>query len=98
MGCCCLAAIGSFFPRLALLLMWLFTDYVDRAFSGFLLPLLGLMFLPFTTIMFCLVYSPAAHGVVGADWMWVFLGLFLDFVSYGSGDRGRRRRSGASTA
>lgn len=97
MGCCLLAAVGSFFPRLALALMWIFTSYVDRAFTGILLPLLGLIFLPFTTIMFCLAYSPAAHGVVGANWIWVFLGLLLDFSAYGGGGYGQRQRSGTST-
>jgi hypothetical protein len=95
MGCCLLAAVGSFFPRVALLLMWLFTSYVDRAFSGFLLPLVGLIFLPFTTIMFCLVYSPAAHGVVGVNWIWVLLGLLLDLSSYASGRYGQTQRSTA---
>ncbi len=97
MGCCLLAAVGSFFPRIALLLMWIFTSYVDRAFSSFIWPLLGLIFLPFTTIMFCLVYSPVAHGVVGAGWIWVVLGLVLDIMSYGSGGYGQRQRSSAST-
>jgi len=97
MGCCLLAAVGSFFPRIALLLMWIFTNYVDRAFTGILLPLLGLLFLPFTTIMFCLVYSPAAGGVVGSNWMWVLLGLFLDFSSYASGSYGQRQLSSGST-
>ena len=98
MGCCLLALVGSFFPRVALALMWIFTNYVDRAFSGFLLPLVGLIFLPFTTIMFCLVYSPAAHGVIGANWIWVALGLLLDIMSYSSGRHGQRQRSGASAA
>jgi hypothetical protein len=95
MGCCLLAAVGSFFPRIALLLMWIFTNYVDRAFTGILLPLVGLIFLPFTTIMFCLVYSPALGGVHGANWIWVALGLLLDIMSYSSGGYGQRRRSTA---
>jgi hypothetical protein len=52
MGCCLLALISGFFPRIALLLMWIFTNYVDRAFSSLIRPLLGLIFLPFTTITF----------------------------------------------
>lgn len=98
MGCCLLAVIGSFFPRIALLLTWIFTNYVDRAFSSFVWPLLGLIFLPFTTIMFCLVYSPVAHGVVGANWIWVALGLFLDVMSYGSAGHGRSRRASGAAA
>jgi len=96
MGCCLLALIGGFFPRIALLLMWIFTNYVDRAFSSLIWPLLGLIFLPFTTIVFCLVFNPAAGGVVGANWIWVALGLLLDIMSYGSG--ARRRPSSVSTA
>jgi hypothetical protein len=97
MGCCLLAAVGSFFPRIALLLMWIFTNYVDRAFTGILLPLVGLIFLPFTTIMFCLVYSPALGGVHGANWIWVALGLLFDITSYSSGGYGQRQR-GTSAA
>jgi hypothetical protein len=93
MGCCLLALVGSFFPRLALLLMWIFTTYVDRAFSSFIWPLLGLIFLPFTTIFYCLAWSPATHSVHGAAWAWVVVGLLLDLMSYGSGARGRRGRS-----
>ena len=95
MGCCILAVVGSFSPRIALLLMWVFTDYVTRAFDSFIWPLVGIIFLPFTTIMFCLVYSPLAGGVVGANWIWVFLGLLLDIMSYSSGGYGQRSRSTA---
>jgi hypothetical protein len=95
MGCCIFAVAASFFPRIALLFMWIFTDYVTRAFDGLIWPLLGLIFLPFTTIMFCLVYSPVAGGVVGANWIWVFLGLLLDISSYASGRYGQRSRSSA---
>jgi hypothetical protein len=93
MGCCLLAMIGSFFPRIALALMWIFTTYVDRAFSSFIVPLLGLIFLPFTTIMYCLVWSTTTHGVHGAAWIWVILGLMIDISSYASGGYGQRTRT-----
>ena len=94
MGCCLLAMIGTFFPRIALALMWTFTNYVDRAFSSFIVPLLGLVFLPFTTIIYCLVWT--AGGVHGAAWIWVIIGLLLDIGSYGSGARGQQQRSAAA--
>lgn len=93
MGCCLLAIVGSFFPRIALVLMWIFTDYVSRAFTSFVWPLLGLIFLPFTTIMYCLVWDPAMHGVHGAAWIWVVIGFLLDIASYGSGARGQQKRA-----
>jgi hypothetical protein len=68
----------------------LFTNLVDRAFEGFLLPLLGLVFLPFATLFYVLAYRPVV-GVSGWGWFFVFLGLLFDLGSYGGGARSRRR-------
>jgi hypothetical protein len=57
--------------------MWIFTPLVDRAFSSFVGPLLGLAFLPFTTIIYVLLFP-----VVGFEWFWVGLGFVLDLSSY----------------
>jgi hypothetical protein len=61
-----------------------------RAFEGFLLPLLGLVFLPFTTLFYVLAYRPVV-GVSGWGWFFVFPGLLFDLGSYGGGARSRRR-------
>jgi CDP-diglyceride synthetase len=87
---CLLVLIAAISPRLALVLVWIFTNLVDRAFEGFLLPLLGLIFLPFTTLIYVLAYRPAV-GVSGWGWFFVFLGLLVDLGSYGGGAYSRRR-------
>ena len=47
----------ALFARLALLVVWLSTPLVQRAFhGGWLLPLLGLLFLPITTLTYVLAY------------------------------------------
>ncbi|HEY7762221.1 MAG TPA: hypothetical protein VIC52_04340 [Actinomycetota bacterium] len=88
MGCLIvlMALIG---PRVALLFTWIFTDLVDRAFEGILLPLLGLIFLPWTTFLYVLVYNPV-EGVSFLGWVIVVLGVLLDLGSYGAGARNRR--------
>src|SRR5262245_24098590 len=96
LGCGCLFALAAASaPRLVLLFTWLFTPLVSRAFhSAFLVPLLGIIFLPFTTLMYVLVWSPAV-GVTGWGWFWVILGLLLDIGSYSGsayGNRGRMPR------
>ena len=93
LGCGCLFALGaSAFPRLALLFTWLFTPLVTRAFHAtFLWPLLGIIFLPFTTLMFVLVYIPTI-GLTGSGWFWVVVGLLLDISSYGSSAYTNRKR------
>jgi CDP-diglyceride synthetase len=87
---CLFALLAAISPRLALVLVWIFTNLVDRAFTGFLLPLLGLIFLPFTTLLYVLAYQPLV-GVSGWGWVLVFVGLLFDLGSYGGGAFGRRR-------
>ncbi|HKE97631.1 MAG TPA: hypothetical protein VKG45_01660 [Actinomycetes bacterium] len=79
---CLFAVLAVLSPRLAVILLWLFTDLVDRAFTGFLLPLLGVAFLPFTTLMYVLAWRPVI-GVTGGGWLWVVLGAILDVGVHG---------------
>jgi hypothetical protein len=89
---CCLGCLGLLAPRLVLLFLWIFTAAVDRAFSSFVWPLLGIVFLPFTTLAYVLVYSMPLHGPTHAGWLVVLAGFVLDLLSYASGRRGRWRR------
>jgi hypothetical protein len=74
----CLLAFGlAVAPRAFLILAWLFSERWPVVWGGdFLLPLLGIVFVPYTTVMYMLVWSPT--GIQGWDWMWIALGLFLD--------------------
>ena len=86
---CLFALIAMLSPRLALLLLWLFTNYVDRAFAGFILPFLGLIFAPWTTLMYVLVdVAPGPIHVAG--WILVGLGVLLDLSSYAQSAARRR--------
>lgn len=96
MPCFCLfALVGSFAPRVGLLLAWLFTDVISRAFQGnWVLPLLGIVFLPFTTLMYVIVswsYDYSSFGVFG--WLFVFLGFLFDIGAYSSGAKGRQQQA-----
>src|SRR6266571_2786686 len=92
LGCGCLFAMGAaFFPRVALLFVWLFTPLVNRAFTMVIWPILGIIFLPFTTLMYVLVYNPVV-GVTGWGWFWIILGFLLDISSYSSSAYSNRNR------
>ena len=79
MGCLIFfsALIG---PRVALAFTWLFTGFVDRAYDGYLLPVLGFVFLPWTTLVYALAYD--GHGVSALGWLFVAFALFADIGSY----------------
>jgi len=93
MGCLLLILVGIS-PRLGVVALWLLTDWVERAFDGgWLLPVLGIVILPWTTALYVLGYvigdAAAPWGILG-----VFIGLFLDIaVHAGSATMGKRRYS-----
>ena len=79
LGCgCLLAMFMGMFPRAGTLLIWLARpQYFSAAFGGsWFWPLLGIIFLPFTTLMYVLLWSPG--GLVGFDWFWLVLAVVLD--------------------
>jgi hypothetical protein len=95
---CLFAVFAGLFPRLAVLFIWLARPVrFSVAFDGFLLwPVLGLIFLPFTTLMYVMVWSPDV-GLAGLDWFWLALAVALDLSSvggtgYANRDRLSRRR------
>jgi hypothetical protein len=55
----------------------------SSAFDTFIVPLIGFVFLPWTTLMFVAV-APFGN-VAGADWLWLALAFFGDLMSLGGG-------------
>ena len=75
---CLFVAMAAFFPRIALFLIWLARPaFVGAAFDTFVIPLLGFIFLPFTTLMYVILYTPGV-GVTGADFLWLGLAVLID--------------------
>ena len=78
---CFLAAGLAFAPRIFLILAWIFSTRWQVVWQGqWFLPLLGVIFLPYTTVMYMLVWSPT--GIQGWDWLWIIMGVWLDFAHY----------------
>ena len=87
--CCVLALLAFLGPRLVIFLMWLFTNYLSRAFDGFLLPLLGFLLLPWTTIAWAIAQNEFG-GTSGIGLLVIVIGLLADIGVLGGGARGRR--------
>lgn len=92
MGCCLLVLLALTGPRVVLFLLWLFTTYVTRAFpGGFLVPLLGFIFLPLTTLAYVYVTdSGVGFGTLGVVLMVV--AFLFDVGILGGGRYARQRR------
>jgi hypothetical protein len=56
----CLLILGIAFPRLVLALLFFFTNFISRAYHGLLIPLLGFIFLPLTTLIYAWIVNSGA--------------------------------------
>ena len=88
---CLLAILGFFFPRLVLVLLWLFTNWPALAFKTALWPVLGFLFMPFTTLAY--EWAMVTNGSVSGIYLVVLIiGILLDLGVLGGGGREARRR------
>jgi hypothetical protein len=91
---CLFALLGGLFPRFALLVLWIARPArIDAAFDTWLWPLLGIIFLPFATLIYVLLYTPG-RGVTGWDWFWVALAALLDIGHWGASASQRNQLTG----
>ena len=82
-GSGCLTAFVSSFSRIMLLFAWIARpNLMDAAFGTFIIPCLGFLFLPFTTLMYVILIQ-GVGSIQGLDWLWLFLAAVLDIASIG---------------
>jgi hypothetical protein len=89
--CCLFASLVLLGPRVAGAFWWLLQPVRWQAAfdNSFIWPFLGLIFLPWTTLMYVVV-SPG--GATGFDWVWLALAVVADIASYGGSAYGNRDR------
>ncbi len=86
---CLLLLVMLAFPRLALAFLFFFTTYLDRAFHGLLIPLLGFLFLPLTTLVYTwMVY--AHHPAEGVYLVALVVSALADLGLLGGSQMSRR--------
>ena len=93
MPCCAVLVILFLGPRVAIAAMALFSSYLGRAFGGgILLPLVGWLFLPWTTLAYAWAINSRGE-VAGFQAIVVVVAVLVDLgvVSGGAAKRTSRR-------
>jgi hypothetical protein len=86
MGC-----LALFFPRIAIILIWLFSDFLEKAYDTVLWPLLGFFFLPLTTLAYA--WAINFNGTVdGIYLVVVVVAVLIDLGLLGGGAASGRRK------
>ena len=88
---CLLLILVFAFPRVALLLLFFLSDYLIRAYHGMLLPILGFVFLPLTTLTYAWMVN-SKMPMEGVNLLFMLLAIVVDMGGLGGGEYHRRRR------
>ena len=94
MPCCLGCLVGSaaaVAPRILFLVLWVFYDYIDRAYDTFVWPFLAILFMPYTGLAYA--FSINTYGEV-RSWglALLILGVLMDIGSHSTAAASRRRR------
>ena len=76
---CILTIIALLIPRVVLFFIWLLTDWFTRAFDSVVWPLLGFLFMPYTT----LAYTAAMLNNRGVSGWWLVMVIVAAVVDIG---------------
>jgi hypothetical protein len=88
---CILLLVVLAFPRVVLVLMFLLSDYLTRAYHGLLIPLAGFIFLPLTTLTYA--WEVNSHmAVQGVNLLLLIIAVVVDLGGLSGGEWHRRSR------
>ena len=89
---CFFLLIFLMFPRVVLVLMWISSTYLQRAFhGGLLLPVFGFIFLPLTTIVYAWELN-SGMPTAGINLLWLWIAVVIDLGGLGGGAHRQYRR------
>ena len=86
MGCCLGTIVALLAPRVAMLAVYVLTNWFDRAYETWYVPLLGFFLMPYTTLAYLagMVHSQSISG----GWLvLVVLAVLVDLGAWGGGHR-----------
>jgi hypothetical protein len=88
----CLTGFIASFSRFYLIFMWIARPVAfNVVFSGsWILPCLGVLFLPFTTLMYVFLVTNGTRAITGLDWLWLGLAVVIDLASVGAAGAANR--------
>ncbi len=87
---CLLLLLTLAFPRVAIVLLFFFSNFLEKAYHSLLLIVLGFIFLPVTTIVYAWIVN-AHHPVEGLYLIAVVISVLVDLGLIGHGARSSRR-------
>lgn len=87
---CLILLLVVAFPRIVLALLFFFSRYLEHAYHGIIVPILGFIFLPLTTLTYAWMIN--SHlPVEGVNLLIIIVAVLIDAGGWGGGEYHRRR-------
>ena len=93
-GCCLLAIISLFIPRIMMFFIWLLTDWFGRAYDSWIWPLLGFFFMPYTTLAYMAGMLNNDRSINGWWLVLVVIAVLFDLGCWGNSASSSSSRKG----
>lgn len=88
---CLVGCIGLVTPRLAIVLVVIFSDYIGRAYDTLMWPVLGFLFMPATTLAYAWAIN-SRGSVEGFQLVVVVIAVLIDLGMIGGSARAGREK------
>jgi hypothetical protein len=88
---CLLIIFSIFFPRVIMIGIALFTSWFSAAFHTMLWPILGFLFMPYTTLAYMAAMLNNHHNASGGWLALIIIAALVDLGGQGGSARTRRR-------
>jgi hypothetical protein len=86
---CLILILVLIFPRVALVLLFLTSHYLEHAYHGLLLPLFGFFLVPLTTLAYAWMVN-SGQPIQGVNLLLLLLAVIVDLGGLGGGEYHRR--------
>lgn len=87
---CLFALLAVAFPRVAIVLLWFFTNFFTGVYHGIIIPVLGFIFLPLTLIVYTYIHRVYPGALTAGELVVLFIAVILDLGLVSGGAWGRR--------
>jgi len=87
---CLVPLLALISPRLALFFVLVFSGgWIGDAVDGWVVPVLGFFFLPWTLLAYVVMWQVSPLGVNGFDWFIVGFAFVVDIATYAKSSQSR---------